>query len=212
MASYKIKGESKAKVRSFSSNIIFSFILNIATPAVALVTAPLLARVFGVEGRGMVQAAVAPSLLIIAVGALGLPDAIIYFVAKYAAEAKKIVIRSTAILFILGIIGAAAVWLLASPLAASNSELEQLLRVTALCVPLNFLAYVPRGLALGTHHWQLSASITVSAALLRLGAYLIFWSSGLLTPLTVVLILLLIPVMESCFYIPFMIRRLSSKK
>lgn len=81
MASYKIKGESKAKVRSFSSNIIFSFILNIATPAVALVTAPLLARVFGVEGRGMVQAAVAPSLLIIAVGALGVPDAIIYVVA-----------------------------------------------------------------------------------------------------------------------------------
>lgn len=201
-------GDQGAPVESFSKKMAFSFAINVAVPVVSLATAPILAQSLGVEGRGLVAAAVAPLLFVVAVGALGIPDAIIYFVAKHAGSARQIVFRAAALLLVLGLACAVGVWVLAVPLAAGNADLEQLIMFTAIATPLNFLSNVPRGLALGSHRWKLAATVMTISAAIRLAAYLTLWLGGWLTPLLAVVIILAMPVLESLCYLPFVFRRL----
>lgn len=207
-------GSAAGAVRtdSFSKKMAFSFAINIAVPIVSLVTAPILAQSLGVEGRGLVAAAVAPLLFVVAVGALGIPDAIIYFVAKHARNARQIASRSAVLLLALGLACGAAVWFSAAPLAAGNPELRQLIGITALATPLNFLASLPRGLALGSHRWKLAATVMLCSAALRLAGYLVLWLGGWLTPFMAVLIILAMPVLESLCYLPFLARRLGARE
>lgn len=197
---------------SFSKKMAFSFAINVAVPIVSLVTAPILAQSLGVEGRGLVAAAVAPLLFVVAVGALGIPDAIIYFVAKHTRNARQITSRSATLLLALGLLSGAAVWFSAAPLAAGNADLVRLIGITAIATPLNFLAYLPRGLALGSHRWKLAATVMLISAALRLATYLVLWLGGWLTPLTAVFIILAMPVLESLFYLPFLFRRLGARE
>jgi len=199
---------AEAPAESFSRKMIFSFAINVAVPLVSLATAPILAQSLGVEGRGVVAAAVAPLLFVVAVGALGIPDAIIYFVAKHSRNARQIASRAGVLLFALGVLCGVLVWISAVPLAAGNAELLRLIGMTALATPLNFMAALPRGLALGSHRWKLAASVMLVSAGLRLTAYLVLWLGGWLTPLMAVLIILAMPILESLCYLPFLIRRL----
>lgn len=197
---------------SFSRKMAFSFAINVAVPVVSLATAPILAQSLGMEGRGVVAAAVAPLLFVVAVGAVGIPDAIIYFVAKHARNARQIASRSAVLLLALGLLCAVAVWFSAVPLAGGNPELVKLIGITAIATPLNFLAALPRGVALGGHRWKLAAVVMLISAGLRLTAYLVLWLGGWLTPLAAVLIILVMPVLESLCLLPFLIRRLGSRE
>lgn len=127
-------------------------------PLAVLLTAPVLARSLGVEGRGDLAAATAPFLLGLAVCTLGLPEAVSNALAR-----RRKISRATwaTIALILTMAGAAATLFIyfAAPMlaAGSNSEIGILMTIaTAATIP-GLLVALLRGTASGLELWNFVA-------------------------------------------------------
>ncbi|ABM09332.1 lipopolysaccharide biosynthesis protein [Paenarthrobacter aurescens] len=190
---------------SHGSRIFYAVAGTAVTPLISLATAPILAQTLGVEGRGTLAAGMAPMLFAVAVGALGMPEALTFYVARQARGARRAVRRAFGILTLLGAVAAALVALSAPILADGNTEVEQLIMLTAILTIPTFWASIPNSILAGTHAWKRSALMDFALSALRLILLSALAMSGLLVPLTATVVMLGIPLLKGLLTVPYLI-------
>lgn len=154
---------------------------NLAPPAVALITAPILAQSLGVAGRGELAAATAPLFLAASGFSFGIPDAVTHFVAKERPLAKRYLSIGGVVCFVLGIIGSLVIAFASPLMSQNNSDLRGLIVMSGLALAPSLLASCLRGFARGTQLWPLVAMEQVVSASFRLVSIVLLAYSGHLT-------------------------------
>ncbi|TQS93585.1 lipopolysaccharide biosynthesis protein [Arthrobacter sp. TS-15] len=190
---------------SHGSRIFHAVAGSAITPLMSLATAPILAQSLGVAGRGELAAGMAPMLFAVAIGALGIPEALTFYVAKQARGARRAVRRAFWILTLLGLAAAALVALSASLLSDGNLEIEQLIFLTAILTVPTFWASIPNSVLAGNHAWRLSARIDLALSVLRLVALSALAAAHLLTPQAATIVMLGFPLLKGLVTLPFLI-------
>ncbi|WIE77273.1 oligosaccharide flippase family protein [Curtobacterium sp. MCSS17_007] len=172
-----------------------------AGPLAGLASAPLLAHGLGVDGRGEVAAVTAPILLAATVSAVGIPDAVTYFVARTPGSAGTARRRGSALVGIAALTAAVVVVALAPTLAAGSHELTPQIAVLALTVVPSALVGILRGTAAGLGHWgQIAIERTVGPAV-RLVAFIVLWLSDSLSVASAATVITLAPVISGLAYL-----------
>jgi O-antigen/teichoic acid export membrane protein len=144
-------------------------------PAGGLLTAPILARALGADGRGEMAAALAPASLMLAVTTLGLPEALTFFVANYANITRRALLWSSLITVGLGGICLMLTAASLSFLSAGDPDLGRLIMLaTAVTVPA-LVVGVFRGAATGRQMWGAVAVERLVNTGARVGAFLVLW-------------------------------------
>ena len=190
---------------SHASRIFYAVAGTAVTPLISLATAPILAQTLGVDGRGTLAAGMAPMLFAVAVGALGMPEALTFYIARQARGARRAVRRAFGILTLLGAMAAALVALSAPLLSDGNTDVEQLIMLTAILTVPTFWASIPNSVLAGTHAWKRSALMDFALSALRLILLSVLAMSGLLVPLTATIVMLGIPLLKGFLTLPYLI-------
>lgn len=148
-------------------NVAMATLGNLAPPTLALVTQPLLAQGLGVDGRGAAAAGVAPLMIAVSLGALGLPESLNRSVAQKALGVRA----SVMVLGVLALVGALAtgvIWSVSSQLSAGSQEALSGIRLAALFVAPALVFQGLRGIAAGMDLWGSIAVARSSQSLLLL--------------------------------------------
>ncbi|MBT2588228.1 lipopolysaccharide biosynthesis protein [Arthrobacter sp. ISL-95] len=199
------KNTDTAQEKNHGSRIFYAVAGSAITPLMSLATAPILAQSLGVMGRGELAAGMAPMLFAVAVGALGIPEALTFYVAKQARGARRAVRRAFWILTLLGTAAAALVAVSASLLSDGNAEIEQLIFVTAVLTIPTFWASVPNSVLAGNHAWKLSARIDLGLSALRLLVLSVLAMANILTPLAATIVMLGLPLLKGFLTLPYLV-------
>lgn len=188
---------------SMKSGIFYSLLSNLVAPIAGLAIAPILSNALGDEGRGALGGITSLLLVVTAVGAIGLPETLTYFAARYVARTRSVVKLVSLLLALTGLICAVALYFAAPFLADGNGDGYALLVVlTAAALIPNMLVLVPRALAAASQMWTYQALEQGVFSILRLLAILVLLWTGNLTVLTAVIVTLLTPIMGALVYIP----------
>lgn len=173
---------------------------SVLVPIAGLLTQPILAQSLGVEGRGELAAALAPAALALAVATLGLPDSLMYHLARHPAVTRQALAVAAAVTFVLGGVCLALVYVTRPFLSVGDQELGLLITIAmSLTIPALVLN-VLRGAASGRQLWTEVAVERVLSTVLRvviLGGLALI---GNLTVLTAVLASTLIPAAAGLVY------------
>jgi len=199
------KSAAAAGKESHGSRIFFAVAGSAITPLMSLATAPILAQFLGVSGRGELAAGTAPMLFAVAVGTLGMPEALTFYIAKQARGARRAVLRAFGILTVLGAIAGILVALGAPVLADGNTEVEQLIMTTAVLTIPTFWAAIPNSVLAGTHAWKRSAVMDLVLSVFRLVLLSALAVSGHLVPLTATFVMLGLPLVKGFMTLPHLV-------
>ncbi|MGE3285966.1 MAG: oligosaccharide flippase family protein [Pseudonocardia sp.] len=137
-------------------------------PIAGLLSQPILAHSLGVEGRGLLAAALAPAVLIMNGATLGLPEALTYLVAKAPRTTRRALAWALGIGSILGATSLALVFWTAPILAAQDDLLADLMILAAMLVVPAMLVSLLRGAAGGRQMWGAIAVERLIYTVLRL--------------------------------------------
>jgi O-antigen/teichoic acid export membrane protein len=182
-------------------NMSLSALSNLVAPLAAIATAPVLAQALGVAGRGEASAATAPLLLMSALAAIGLPEALNVITARAPQLARKAALQATLILAVSGAI-ATVISILLTPLLAGDSEsLRELIPLASLAIVPTLLVGVLRGAAAGQHAWRLVNAEKFLASGVRTVAILGSALAGVLTVEVAILIMAISPVIGGLPYL-----------
>lgn len=146
-----------------------------AAPAIGLLSAPILARGLGVEGRGAVGAATMPLILLGSFLTLGLPDAVTYFVARRPAAAAAITRRATLFTLATSVLGALCLFAFAAPITGHHPAAATSLRACAALLIPTLLLGVARSQAAARQQWMrltVENFVTAVTRLMALGLLL----------------------------------------
>lgn len=193
--------------RSFARSLSHVFISLLLGPLAAFITAPLLARALGQDGRGELAAANAPVLFTTAVLTFGLGEAGTYFVARNRHENQALARRVLLLFAGLGLLAGLATWAVSPLLAAGNEDLQAHLVISALLTPPTFLVFGLRAVASGAHAFALQARESFVTNGLRLVVIAVLFATGELTVFSAVLVMLLSPLAGGLVLLP-VLRRL----
>ncbi|UNK45812.1 oligosaccharide flippase family protein [Arthrobacter sulfonylureivorans] len=155
---------------SLGQGVLLSTVGNVMTPAVGLVTAPLLAQALGAGGRGELAAATAPLILATTAAACGLPEAVTYYVARGGQNVRRLLSRACLTLLGIGLAATLFVVLSSGPLSNSQPRLQGLMVLAILALIPALLLGAVRAAAAGYHAWALVGLERLTGAVLRLGA------------------------------------------
>lgn len=147
--------EEVRKTLSTGQAVMLSAVGNLFPPLGVFVTAPILARSLGVDGRGDLAAVLAPTLLTLAVATVGLPEAVTRVVAQAPQLSGRATRNACALLLASGVISTLVVIGLAGPLAGGRSDVARLVAFAALTSTPALLVALIRGLASGKGRWGL---------------------------------------------------------
>lgn len=187
---------------SGARHVALSIVGNFFPPLAVLVTAPVLARALSVDGRGDLAAATAPYMLAVAIGTLGLPDAVTNVLARRSYLARISWVTVGGALAGAGVLSVLVVWL-ASPLLSKGGApgLAVLMTVaTAATIPALIVALL-RGSAAGLHLWGTVAAERVLNGTFRIVGIVGFAIAGQLTLVTATLVTVLGPVLAGIAYV-----------
>lgn len=188
---------------SMKSGIFYSLLSNLVAPIAGLAIAPILSNALGDEGRGALGGITSLVLVVTAIGAIGLPETLTYFAARYIARTKSVLKLVTWLLTFTGLACAATLYFAAPYLAEGNGEgYAFLVILTAAALIPNMLILVPRALAAAHQLWKYQALEQGLFSILRLLAFLVLLWTGNLTVLTAVIVTLITPVLGAFVYIP----------
>lgn len=175
---------TSARTASNARSMTITLLGNVASPMAAFLSAPLLARALGADGRGEAAAATAPLLLLTVVAALGLPEAVTYYVARHPAVRRRIIGTAVAAVILSGVVSNAAVWALRAPLAGGDDALATLILVgTSVLVP-SLIVGVLRGYAAGEDMWGRVACEKAVNSFTRLAVVAVLFTFDSLTTFT----------------------------
>ena len=176
-------------------------------PVAGVLTQPILARALGVEGRGELALALAAPGLALAIATLGLPDALVYYVAKHPRITRRALLIASVVVLGLGVVCLGATYLATPFLSANAPDVGGLIVLgMALTIPALIVA-VLRGAASGRQMWGLVAAERLVNTLLRVFCLALLLIVGELTVLTAVLVSCLSPVVAGVVYAPLLSRR-----
>lgn len=161
--------------------MVSTIISNLALPASAVVTGPVLARALDPVGRGELATAVAPVVLVAFLLTFGLPEAIIYRVASRTFSAHQILPTAMLLGAATGVIGAGGLWLVAPLLLMRVPALIPLLQLLALTLPIVLALTGARGVAQARGDFRTVNIERWVTALVRLFAILAFALAGVLS-------------------------------
>lgn len=137
---------------SLRRNVGLATIGNLAPPVLALVTQPMLAQALGVDGRGAAAAGVAPLMIAVSLGSLGLPESLNRSVAQRSLGVRA----SVAVLGLLGVVGVLAscvILAFAGDLSGGSEEALSGIRLGAMFVAPALIFQGLRGVAAGLDLW-----------------------------------------------------------
>ncbi|MHA7269801.1 oligosaccharide flippase family protein [Arthrobacter sp. HLT1-20] len=180
-----IKANDPGNVSRHMALTAFSYLF---VPVAALVSAPILAQTLGVDGRGAVAASTAPLLLAVSIFALGLPQAVVHFVASTPSAVAYLLRPIITIQLLVGLLGSLLIMLTASILAGSDPGLTSLVLLVAPMLPATLIVGVLRGLASGLHRWTLVTIERCLTEFLKLVSFVVLMWTGNLTVLTAVVV------------------------
>ncbi|MDK1360187.1 oligosaccharide flippase family protein [Arthrobacter sp. zg-Y1219] len=170
-----------------SKNVSLTALGNLAYPAVAFATAPILAWVLGADGRGELAAATAPLMLLISVAAFGLPESISYHTASRLIPVRLSLPRALIVLWCTGTGAIGLTWMVAPLLAAQDNELAFLILIAACALPFSLSVSALRGVAAGMHEWRrVNVEKYVTASVRLLGISVPALMGSLTLPVAVV--------------------------
>jgi O-antigen/teichoic acid export membrane protein len=145
-----------AATPSTSRSLLLSAVGNIAPPAAILVTSPVLARTLGVDGRGELAAALAPYLLAIAIGTIGLPEAITRAVAIRPQLWRSLVPKPAIAMVTSGLLCSTIV-ITATTLTSESKGVVSATVLGACAITPCLIVSVLRGAAQGLNMWSIVA-------------------------------------------------------
>lgn len=154
---------------SGSRSVLIVTLGNLSAPAVALLTAPLLARALGGDGRGELAAATAPLMLAVAALTVGIPEALTYFTARHRNLARRTLAGGISVTIAAGLGGVALVALLAPSLASGDMPLAGIILLCTSAVIPALITGCLRGIARGQQRWKAVASEQLISAVFKLG-------------------------------------------
>lgn len=173
---------------------------SLLVPAAGVLTQPILAQALGVDGRGELAAAIAPAVLAISVATLGLPDALVYYLAKRPALTRRALLWAGLLSGAMGLLCLLATLLALPFLSGGDEALGQLIVLgMALTVPAMLLG-VFRGAATGRQMWRTVALEKVVNTIVRIVAFVVLWALGELTVVAAVLVSTLSPLFAGVGY------------
>lgn len=156
---------------------------NLAGPAGAILTAPILARGLGLTERGDLAGATAPFLLAVAAATFGLPEAMVFLTARAACVDRRVLLRAALVLALAGGIAAGGLALLVSPaLRTADARLASWLCLALLPFCLGIGAV--RGAAMGVHAWtrvSLEKILTATSRLAAIGCLYLTGNLGVVS-------------------------------
>ncbi len=176
---------------------------NALSPASSLITLPIMAHTLGVAGRGAVAAATAPLLFGNAFAAAGLPDAMVYFVAKNNIFAPQLLRRLSALAIVSGLIATGGVMALARPLSGGDPSLARYIMLAATAIPATLIVSVSRGLAVGLQRWRYVRVEQTISSIFSLFAISGLAALGHLTVSLAIAVVTLTPVIGGISYLRF---------
>lgn len=197
---------------SITKHILSVALSNLALPLAAFAAGPILAHSLGVEGRGELTAAVAPLLLFTAVGTIGLPEAVNYFVARNSALARTVIRQASWLLAISGVVATVFAVAVTPLLANDNTSLRSMMLITVLAITPTLIIGAIRGAAQGQHKWRRVNAERYITAGTRLVGLLVLWLTGTLSPVTGALALVISPLLGGLAYLRLSSVPLSGKK
>jgi O-antigen/teichoic acid export membrane protein len=172
-----------------------------ALPLVSLLTAPLLARALGADGRGQ-YANVSMSLFIaVTLATGGVPEAIIYFLTRGRASPRRVLLLATRTLTLTASLAVLALFLSAHLFDAGYSVVRELVVVSAAAVVPSCLVAVGRAAASARHKWHLVNAERYASALVRLVGFGGLFLAGRLTVTTAVGVAVLSLVVPGVVYL-----------
>lgn len=188
--------------RSFTANMAITATSNFAIPLSSLLTAPVIARGLGVDGRGSLAAAIAPLLLTTSVATFGLPPSILYHTALRPLSAWHNVRAALGVLVAGGVLSGLATVLLSGWLSDGSSEVQNIIVSIAILIPLTIIVDAFRGAAKGLHRWHLVGIEKTFNGALRLVSIYSLWFTGQMTVVRVALCIALPGIIGLVFYLP----------
>jgi len=187
-------------------------VTSLLVPLVGVIVAPILARAFDPQDRGVLAAAIAPATLMLAVATLGLPDALTFHLAKRPAAQKLLLRYATVLTIAVGLLFAIAVWLFLPFLSAGSHVLAQLILVAASITVPGLVVNIWRGAAVGLQQWNAVALERVVQAVVRLAAFGLLFVLGLLSLPVAVAINVLTPLLAGLVYVPLLLKSQRSER
>lgn len=185
----------------------FTTTTSMLVPVIGVVTAPVLARALGVEGRGEVATAMAPAALVAAVATLGLPEALTYHLARRPDQTRRALVPAALVSLALGALCYCLSWAFASVLTKGDAQLIPIMLVgTALALP-QMLVGLLRGAAVGLQMWGAVAADRALSSLLRLVVLLALALAGVLDVRVAVVAMSVIPIVTGVVYWRVLLRR-----
>ncbi|PWJ55123.1 Membrane protein involved in the export of O-antigen and teichoic acid [Quadrisphaera granulorum] len=182
----------------------FMTVSSFLVPLAGLLTQPLFARALGVDGRGELQAALAPAALATAVATLGLPDALTYFTARNPRITRVALAWAGTLSLLVGVVCLAVVWGLLPWLSKGDAQLgEYILVGMVLAIPLLAVGAL-RGAAMGHQLWRRVALESFVNITLRVGSLVVLFVMGHLTPLAAVVVTSVTPLLAGLVYLPLL--------
>lgn len=189
------------KRQGLAASVVINFAGSAFPPVAALISAPLLAQSLGAEGRGAVAAAQTIALIVVTAAAVGLPEAITYYVARGVRPTKKqttklvLTATSSAGLFTWGVI-ATAPWT-----GGGNEAASDLIRLAALSILPSVLLGLIRGRAAGKGLWMRIAAERILSSFGRVAIILLLFVQGELNPTTATAVLVFGPLLGIAAYL-----------
>ncbi|ALJ19054.1 oligosaccharide flippase family protein [Microbacterium sp. No. 7] len=153
--------------RGFSANVAVTVLGQLALPLSTFVTAPVLARALGVEGRGELAAATAPYMFLATLATFGITEAIAVVAASSPRLARRATSNGLIILTICGSLAAVLSVLFAPLLSAGIDHVAFSIALAGLAIPPTVLVGGLRGLAQGLQRWGAVAVERLITAVIR---------------------------------------------
>lgn len=186
---------------TMSRRVVITLTGNALGPLASLITAPMLARGLGVDGRGEVAAAVAPLVLGATIATVGLPNAATYFVARAPALARQVSRFAALTLVVSGAIATAAIFFLKGWLSRGDIDLGGMIAVAALLVIPTMQVVLLQGVAAGLNQWRRILAERAISSVLRVLGITVLLLNDRLTPLSAITVLAVSPLIGGLAYV-----------
>jgi O-antigen/teichoic acid export membrane protein len=188
---------------SFGRAIAKTSVANIAVPISALLSAPLLAQSLGVEGRGELAAATAPTILAVTVATVGIPEAVTFYSSRRPQVRGSALRRGVALLAVSGTICTSLVIILSDYLSGARASVSSVIIVAALSVAPALMLVGVRSSAMSAGAWRRVNNEKLILAGARIILLTLLLATETLTVLSAAVTLAFTPVLAGLAYVGY---------
>ncbi|SFB87673.1 Membrane protein involved in the export of O-antigen and teichoic acid [Nocardioides terrae] len=182
--------------------VLTTTIGNFVPPLISLVCAPMLARGLGIDGRGAVAAAQAPLILAAGLLAIGLPDALTYYIAQHRVISAAVAKSSASAIVLVGAVGMVAIIALSTPMSHRTPSIAHLITIGSLPLIPTLWQLLVRGVAAGMGEWNRLAADNLIGGIAKLVAIVVALSIDALSPLVATVIVTTSSLVGLLAYLP----------